>query len=576
MIKRYTLRVLTGLALLATACENDDGGRADDGADGGGSGINPSGPPDEDPPPADPGEYLEGIEGEFMAASAEFDVPIPLLKAVAFAESQWMMVEGQEEFEGYAPGHGVMALRGEHLARAAELLGVDEERVQTDRATNIRGAAAVLDDYAGGIDRKDLGAWAPAAAKLADVPTEDAAISYIHHHVYGLIKNGLVITDLSGEVVSEIEAEPTVVPDFPAPDGPTLATDPDHQGAIYRNSPHQSNRPAGNTGKVQMVIIHSCEGKYAGCWGWLVNQQSKVSAHYVVKEDGSEISQLVKESKKAWHIAATYKCSLNGKQECDVDGTSSNNFTVGIEHAGFAKQDGWHANLIEQSAKLVCGITSRHGIPRDKFHIVAHGQLQPNNRIDPGPNWPWATYLNKIAGGCGNAPMDPPPDPMDPPPDPMDPPPDPMDPPMNVDPAEIVVDSNAANNDPVRGKFTVSGNWTSTASTPGYYGSNYYFVATSPVSDAATFEFFLNNAGSKKVEIWYTAGANRSAAAPVVVFDSAGAKLGTVNVNMQQGGKAWSAVGTFNFKAGWNKISVSRWAAEGFVVIADAVRISNG
>jgi hypothetical protein len=51
--------------------------------------------------------------------------------------------------------------------------------------------------------------------------------------------------------------------------------------------------------------------------------------------------------------------------------------------------------------------------------------------------------------------------------------------------------------------------------------------------------------------------------------------LGTAKVNMQAGGKAWAAVGTFNFTAGWNKIAVSRWTTGNFVVIADAIRISN-
>jgi hypothetical protein len=32
-------------------------------------------------------------------------------------------------------------------------------------------------------------------------------------------------------------------------------------------------------------------------------------------------------------------------------------------------------------------------------------------------------------------------------------------------------------------------------------------------------------------------------------------------------------VGTFNFSAGWTKVVISRWAGDGDVVIADAVRI---
>ncbi|MDC0672617.1 golvesin C-terminal-like domain-containing protein [Nannocystis radixulma] len=570
MLRLTCTRTLTALALLALACENEDG-RDEEG--GGGDPIDIPDPMD--PPEVEPGEYPEGIEGEFQLAAEEFDVPISILKAVGFVESQWEMVEGQVEFDGYDAAFGTMALRGGNVDRAADLLGVDADQVRTDRPTNIRGAAAVLSDMADqeGLDRDDrddLGAWAPSIAALANIGHRDAAISYIHDSVYALIKNGFVVTDLAGNVISEIEPEPEVVPNFDPPgSGPILASNPDYKGAIFRTSPNYSSRPGGETGKVKMVIIHSCEGAYSGCWGWLVNKDAGVSAHYVVKEDGSEISQLVQESKKAWHISATYNKSLNGGMESQLHGTSSNNFTVGIEHAGFAKQANWNANLIEQSAKLVCDITKRQGIPRDKYHVVAHGQLQPNNRIDPGPNWPWATYFTKINAACGVQPQPPPEDPMDPPPDPMDPPP------MGQDPTEIIIDSSNGNNNAALAKFNASANWSATAATPGFYGSNYLFASVAAVSDAAEFSFYLNKAGEKKVEIWYTSGANRASSAPIVSFDSANTKLGTVNVDMQAGGKAWATVGTYNFTAGWNKVAVSRWTTGNFVVIADAIRITD-
>ncbi|MDC0672082.1 golvesin C-terminal-like domain-containing protein [Nannocystis radixulma] len=571
-------RAIMMIPLIALACESE-GGRET--ADTGDQSIDVPDPVD--PPEADPGEYLEGIEGEFIRASEEFGVPVSILKAVAYVESRWEMVEGQVEFEGRDAAFGVMALRTTNQERAADLLGVEADEIRTDRETNIRAAAAVLRNMADaeGIDRDDLGAWAPAIATMAAIGDDAASIGYIHNDVYGLIKNGLLVTDNDGNVISEIEAEPDVEPDYTPTGGPTLVTNPDYAGAIFRSSPNYSSRPATN-GKVRLVIIHSCEGAYSGCWGWLVNKDSGVSAHYVVKEDGSEISQLVKEDKKAWHIAATYKKSLNGGQEPQLEGTSSNNFTVGIEHAGFANQAQWNANLIEQSAKLVCDITKRQGVPIDKYHVVAHGQLQPNNRIDPGPNWPWATYFNKINAACGGQPEDPPPedpDPNEPPPDPQDPedppPEDPQDPPpMGQDPAEIIVDSSNGNNDAARAKFTASANWSATAATPGFYGSNYLFASVSPISDAAEFSFYLAAAGSKKIEIWYTSGANRAPDAPVVAFDAQGKNLGTVKVNMQAGGKAWTAVGTFNFTAGWNKIAVSRWTTGNYVVIADAIRVT--
>jgi hypothetical protein len=569
------LRLFASLALLFPGCADPED-REDSNTTQGGIDV----PEPVDPPQADPGDYLEGIDGEFHAAADEFDVPVQILQAVGYAETQWQMVEGDEEFEGWAPASGTMALRGDHITRGAELLGLDVDAVKQSRATNIRAAAAILDDLATtqDIDRADLGAWAPAIAELAGVADHNASIGYIHNDVFGLIKNGLVVTDLAGNVISEIEPEPDVTPNYDPPGGPTFATMPDYVGAIYRNSPNQGTRPAGATGKVRMVIIHTCEGAYSGCWGWLVNSQSGVSAHYVVKEDGSEISQLVKEAKRGFHIAAKYDKNLNGGKETDLQGVSSNNFTVGIEHAGFANQNSWHTNLIDQSARLTCDITRRNGVARDKYHIVGHGQLQPNNRVDPGPNWPWATYLGKVQSHCGDGqPEDPPPPPPPPPDEPdVDPTADPPDdpPPDASDPAEIIVDSNQANNNAAIAKVTASANWTSTAATPGFYGSNYLFADTQPVSDAANFEFFLNGASARKIEIWYTAGANRSAQAPVVAFDAQGKNLGTVKVNEQVGGKAWTDVGTFNFTAGWNKIALSRYTTAGSVVIADAIRIT--
>lgn len=540
---RPTLRLLTCLALLAPACTDVDG-------DGAPAPVEV----DDEVPSVDPGDYLGGIDDEFRDAAEEFGVPQQLLQAIGYAETQWQMIEGEVEFDGQEAAFGVMALRGANLELGASLIGADLERVKTDRRTNIRAFAAALRSYADDleIDRDDLGAWAPAIAAMSDIVVEEALSRYLHHDVYGLLRHGLQITDRAGGVVAELPAEPIEI-DFKAPDDPTLAPGPDYAGSVWHASPNYSSRPAGSTGVIKMVIIHSCEGAYSGCWGWLVNPQAGVSAHYVVKEDGSEISQLVKESNKAWHIAASYQCSNNSSKECQLNGVSSNNFTIGIEHAGYAKQASWNSNLINNSAKLVCDMSKQWNIPRDKYHIVAHGQLQPANRIDPGPNWPWTTYLSKVNEYCGAQPA------------PQPPPPQPT--------GEIVVDSNQANNDASKAKVVVSANWTSTASTPGYYGSGYWYASTAAVSDAAEFQFYLPAAATKTIDAWWTAGTNRSATTPFVAFDSGGVKVGQVAVNQQANGGKWNQIGTFNFKAGWNKVVVSRWTTAGYVVIADAIRV---
>lgn len=585
-----------GLAVLGLACDDASDRPA---GDSGGGGI-PVVPDPVDPAEeADPGQYLEGIEAEFQAAAAEFDVPADLLKAVGYVESQWQMVAGEVEFDGLAPASGTMALRGENLTRGAKLLGVAEDEVRATRLLNIRAAAALLREKAdlGKIDRADLGAWAPAIAELSGIEDRSpAAVSYIHQNVYALLATGLVVTDLAGEVIAEIEPRSDVIVNYPGADGqPVLAANPDYSGATWRTTPNFSKRPAGAAGKPQLVIIHTCEGAYAGCWGWLAKSASGVSAHYVVKEDGSEITQLVKEADKAWHISAKYKSSLNGGKFAELEGASGNNFTIGIEHAGYGKQASWSPNLIQQSANLVCDITRRQNIPRDKFHIVGHGQLQPYNRSDPGPNWPWATYFAKINAACADGPPPPddpppPPPPKDPQPNdsmdepPQDPPDEPADPtadppedppadPPKADPVEIVVDSFNGNNALIA-DFYAPPSWTTTAATPGYYGSNYLYATTTTMDDGAEFWFYLNNPGKYRVDVWFTAGANRSNQAPIVAFDAGGKELGFLGVNMQAGGKSWAAAGAYSFTAGWNMVMVSRWAPAGAVVIADAVRLT--
>ena len=179
----------------------------------------------------------------------------------------------------------------------------------------------------------------------------------------------------------------------PAPPPPPVV---DHLGALWRTSPNFNQRQSA----VHMVIIHSCEGGYVGCWSWLANRESQVSAHYVVREDGAEITQLVRESARAWHIGATYDSTLNAGHDPHLHGVQSNHFTIGVEHAGFASQTEWPVAQLDASARLVCGAARRWGIPRDRLHIVAHGQLQPWNRTDPGQNWPWADYLERIAHHC--------------------------------------------------------------------------------------------------------------------------------------------------------------------------------
>jgi N-acetyl-anhydromuramyl-L-alanine amidase AmpD len=493
------------------------------------------------PPPNAPATGQ--LDVTFDRAAAEFGVPAPVLKAIGYVETRWQMVRGAEEFPGQPVAHGIMALRGAQLERGAALAGVSEEAARTQPEANVRAAAALLRAYAEELklDRSDVAAWAPAVARYSGIADANGQAAYVHRDVYAAINEGVVGRGPLGGVVASLLPSP-VAADFPLP-VTALAAGPDYAAAVWRPSPNFNARPAGDIGKPGMIIIHTCEGSYTSCWSWLVNSASGVSAHYVVNESGSEISQLVREADRGWHIGATYDCTLNSSVECWRNGYSANHFTVGIEHGGFASQTSFPVGQIDASAKLSCDITRDNGIPRDKYHVVAHGQLQPYNRTDPGPNWPWTDYLNRINTHCGGGTS-----------------------------AEIIVDSNNANNNSAVAQYSVSANWSS-GSSAGYYGSGYNFAATQAISDPATFWFYLPAAATKTIDAWWVAGTNRSASAPFIAYNASGTQLGSVNVNQQVNGGQWNAIGTWSFSAGWNKIQLSRWTTTGYVVIADAVRI---
>jgi N-acetyl-anhydromuramyl-L-alanine amidase AmpD len=420
---------------------------------------------------------------------------------------------------------------------------VSPEAVRTDALANIRAAAALLSGYADElkVDRADLGAWAPAVARLSGIENTDAQAEHVHKGVYATLRSGVVVEGADGQVTASLMPTP-VEAKFALPSLHAMAAGPDYAASIWRPSPNYNARPSGTD--IQLIVIHTCEGSYSSCWSWLTNSAAQASAHYVVNEQGTEVSQLVSEANRAWHVAASYDCGLNGSVMCGLNGLSVNHFSVGIEHGGFASQTSFPTGQIDTSARLSCDISRDRTVVRDSYHIVAHGRLQPSNRTDPGPNWPWSTYISKVKSYCGDTTS-----------------------------SSIVVDTNNANNNSAVASFVGSANWVSSASTAGYYGSGYYYAATEAISDPVTFRFYLPAAATKTIDAWWTAGTNRSSAAPFIALNAAGTKLGTVYANQQVNGGSWQTLGTFNFSAGWNEVQLSRWAAAGSVVIADAIRV---
>ena len=335
----------------------------------------------------------ESHDGLFREAGQEFNVPPALLKSISFVQTRYQMVKGAEEFEGRPAVHGLMALSGAVLEEGAKLAGVTVEQARTDARSNVRAAAALLSNRAEAlkIDRTQAAQWAPAVAEVSGIENEEGRRSFVHNEVFRVARLGL------GTLSKEWAASGQGLAVEELGQQSQALAGPDYAPAIWRPSPNYNARPMG----VKMVVIHTCESSYSGCWSWLTNSTSEVSAHYVVREDGGEISQLVRDASRAWHIGATYQCSNNSNVKCELNGRSSNDFTIGIEHGGYASTVNWPVTQIDASAKLLCDITRDNAVPRDRYHVVGHGQLQPYNRTDPGANWPWTDYLNRANAHCG-------------------------------------------------------------------------------------------------------------------------------------------------------------------------------
>lgn len=121
---------------------------------------------------------------------------------------------------------------------------------------------------------------------------------------------------------------------------------------------------------------------------WLCRAESQVSCHYLVDEKGA-ITQMVDEADRAWHAGAS---SWHGV--VDV-----NSISIGIEihnpghnlgYVDFPKAQ------MEQVALLSRDILSRHPItPRG---VLAHSDVAPGRKIDPGEKFDWGWLHAKGVG----------------------------------------------------------------------------------------------------------------------------------------------------------------------------------
>jgi N-acetylmuramoyl-L-alanine amidase len=112
----------------------------------------------------------------------------------------------------------------------------------------------------------------------------------------------------------------------------------------------------------------------------LTTAASKVSAHYVVFENG-RIIQCVPEERRAWHAG---EASWAGE-------TDINSRSIGIEIVNPGHEFGYSNFPLRQIAAVISlckSILTRRG-PISADRILAHSDVAPARKQDPGEKFPW-------------------------------------------------------------------------------------------------------------------------------------------------------------------------------------------
>ena len=192
----------------------------------------------------------------------------------------------------------------------------------------------------------------------------------------------------------------------PAPGMRAGATTPDYPGAIFQAAASCNYTTGRGGATVTAVTIHYTQGTYAGSIAWFRNCSAQASAHYVIRSVDGQVTQMVPEADKAWHVGV------------------ANSYTIGIEHEALGNIYSYFTTaMYVSSANLVKNICSRRSNinPHRVFYrdtlddgtvlnyglhslgsatactqIRGHQHFPSQTHTDPGQYWDWNRYYKLI------------------------------------------------------------------------------------------------------------------------------------------------------------------------------------
>jgi N-acetyl-anhydromuramyl-L-alanine amidase AmpD len=156
---------------------------------------------------------------------------------------------------------------------------------------------------------------------------------------------------------------------------------PEYPGASRFISAAPGNYKRCAARKISRIVLHITDGgpNISGTIAWFCNPAAKVSAHYIVGQDGAVV-QMVRHRDVAWHA---------GKANGD---------SIGIEHVGNTRGLAITELEYRASADLVRWLCATLVIPIDRLHIIGHCEVDKATTHKGCPNsiWDWTTYMERL------------------------------------------------------------------------------------------------------------------------------------------------------------------------------------
>lgn len=158
----------------------------------------------------------------------------------------------------------------------------------------------------------------------------------------------------------------------------------------------------GKNERIQFIVLHYTAGSNEASIKELISERA--SSHYLIlsgKDD--KIYNLVPDNERAWHAGVS---SFRGR-------TNLNDTSIGIEIVNEGiKREYWSYPTyhpyehyleyekiqIEKVAQLVKDLSTKYKIPAR--NIVAHSDIAPSRKKDPGAKFPWKLLYEKYGIGA--------------------------------------------------------------------------------------------------------------------------------------------------------------------------------